>query len=297
MWTFIWLMRRCSATPRWQGADRPADPAGLARQSVGARRPRARGAGRDPADRDDAADEAVGRAGARRSSATATSSSAAATPSSCCGRFPFSRFIANVSGSRSRIPGSSPSRTASRSSTTRPRRASAGSRFCVWVLDNAGPFGVKRLKPEYQRTPPRPCGYCRGPICRQVALRLRPEHRRRRVLLRRDDREGVSLTTACRCPSRSGSATWRMSRSIPICVIVFLKLSNLSLDQPVFFPGNERHGIWSSPRLVTVYESKPTPDEQTGWFGATASVECGACRDEVEVQRPACIAHPYVLRP
>src|SRR5206468_2742300 len=47
----------------------------------------------------------------------------------------------------------------------------------------------------------------------------------------------------------------------PICVLVFLKLSDLSLEQPVYFPGNARHGIWSSPRLVTVYESKPTPEE------------------------------------
>jgi hypothetical protein len=52
----------------------------------------------------------------------------------------------------------------------------------------------------------------------------------------------------------------------PICVIAFLKISNLSLDQLVYFPGNAQHGIWSCPRLVTVYESKPTLDEESGWF-------------------------------
>ena len=38
----------------------------------------------------------------------------------------------------------------------------------------------------------------------------------------------------------------------PLSVIAFLQLSNLKLDQPVYFPGNERHGIWSSKNLVTI---------------------------------------------
>ena len=50
-------------------------------------------------------------------------------------------------------------------------------------------------------------------------------------------------------------------------VLVFLKISDLSLEQPVYFPGNTQHGIWACPRLVTVYESKPSPDERQGWFG------------------------------
>ena len=52
----------------------------------------------------------------------------------------------------------------------------------------------------------------------------------------------------------------------PVCVFVFLKISNLSLDQLVYFPGNDHHGIWSCPRLMTVYESKPTADVKMGWF-------------------------------
>jgi hypothetical protein len=39
----------------------------------------------------------------------------------------------------------------------------------------------------------------------------------------------------------------------PLSVIAFLQISNLRLDQPVYFPGNERHGIWSSKHLVTVH--------------------------------------------
>ena len=39
----------------------------------------------------------------------------------------------------------------------------------------------------------------------------------------------------------------------PICMFMFQKLSTLTLEQAVYFPGNDRHGIWSCPSLVTVY--------------------------------------------
>ena len=52
-------------------------------------------------------------------------------------------------------------------------------------------------------------------------------------------------------------ATWRTSTSSRSACWSSLKLTSLKLDQRVFFPGNERHGIWSSPLLVTVYP--PTP--------------------------------------
>jgi hypothetical protein len=45
----------------------------------------------------------------------------------------------------------------------------------------------------------------------------------------------------------------------PICVMAFLKLSKLTLEQPVYFPGNDRHGIWSSPHLMTVVAPPATP--------------------------------------
>jgi hypothetical protein len=46
-------------------------------------------------------------------------------------------------------------------------------------------------------------------------------------------------------------------QQFPLCVLGFTSLTSLKLDQAVFFPGNERHGIWSSPLLETVYP--PTP--------------------------------------
>jgi hypothetical protein len=45
----------------------------------------------------------------------------------------------------------------------------------------------------------------------------------------------------------------------PICMFAFAYLSPWKLDQPVFFPGNDRHGIWSSPLLETI--CPPTPPQ------------------------------------
>ena len=43
----------------------------------------------------------------------------------------------------------------------------------------------------------------------------------------------------------------------PICVFGFTSLTSLTLDMAVYFPGNERHGIWGSPLLEQVYPPAP----------------------------------------
>src|SRR3954465_13483442 len=40
--------------------------------------------------------------------------------------------------------------------------------FCVWVLDNVGPFGVKRVKPESQAYAARAVQFCSDVFARQV---------------------------------------------------------------------------------------------------------------------------------
>jgi hypothetical protein len=58
--------------------------------------------------------------------------------------------------------------------------------------------------------------------------------------------------------------------------MVFLKSSNLSLEQLVFFPGNERHGIWSSPHLMTIYASPPVAPKPGPRATAAAAKPAGA---------------------
>ena len=61
----------------------------------------------------------------------------------------------------------------------------------------------------------------------------------------------------------------------PICMFMFSKLSTLTLEQAVFFPGNERHGIWSSPCLMTVYPPPPARPRRRP-PGGTRSVRSAA---------------------
>ena len=140
----------------------------------------------------------------------------------------------------------------------------------VWVLDNAGPFAVKGVRAEDQRYTTKAIAYCRELFARQVPFDYD---------LGIDDQAFycVEMTEkAYRCNGMPLSEPVRLGdmeniTRYPVCVLVFLKLSNLSLEQPVYFPGNAHDGIWSCPRLVTVYESKPTPEEQKGWFGRVKS--------------------------
>ncbi len=174
------------------------------------------------------------------------------------GHFPFSRFIANVSGSQFSHTGIA---TIENGEPFVYDTTKAGVRrqpFYVWILDNAGPFGVKRVKPESQAYAAKAVQFCRDAYDRQVPF----------------DYDLSISDDAFYCVEMSEKA-YRNSglplaepvklgdmenvSKFPICVMVFLKISNLSLEQLVFFPGNERHGIWSSSHLVTVYAPPPTP--------------------------------------
>lgn len=175
------------------------------------------------------------------------------------GYFPFSRFIANASGS----PYSHTAVVAiERGQPVVYDTTKAGVRrqpFAVWVLDNVGAMGVKRLRPEYRSHIPNVIGYCRDVYERQVPF----DHL---LQLGEDALYCVEMTEmAFRSSDLALSepvllGNMENAAQFPICMMAFTYLSPLKLDQPVYFPGNERHGIWASPLLETVY---PTPPAQT----------------------------------
>jgi hypothetical protein len=185
------------------------------------------------------------------------------------GHFPFSRFLSAVSNSRFSHTGIVAIEDGEVVVYDTTKAGVRRQPFYVWVLDNAGPFGVKRVRESDQQYTSKAVAYCRELFGRQAPFDYE---------LGTDDEafycvemtekayrsNGMPLSE----PLRLGDME-RITR-YPICVLAFLRLSNLSLDQPVYFPGNKSHGIWSCPRLVTVYESKPTPDEFRGWFGLQA---------------------------
>ncbi len=177
------------------------------------------------------------------------------------GYFPFSRFIANVSGSAFSHTGivafehGEPYVYDTTKSSTRKQLLG------VWVLDNVGPIGVKRLKPAHQGQVPQVLKYCREVYDRQVPFDYD-------LGLSDDELYCVEMTEkAYRSAGFKLSDPIRLGEmenadKFPICMFCFSTFSNLRLDQEVFFPGNNRHGIWSSPYLETIVAPEPTTTAQ-----------------------------------
>jgi len=173
------------------------------------------------------------------------------------GRFPFSRFIANVSGSQFSHTGTAAVEDGEVVVYDTTKAGVRRQPFHVWILDNAGPFGVKRVKPEWQPYAAKAVAFCRSAYERQVPFDYD---------LADDDKALYCVEMSDKAYRDSGLPLAEPLRlgdmeninRYPIAVMVFLKISNLKLDQWIFFPGNERHGLWSSPRLTTVY-APPAP--------------------------------------
>jgi Permuted papain-like amidase enzyme, YaeF/YiiX, C92 family len=182
------------------------------------------------------------------------------------GHFPFSKFLARVSGSRFSHTGIVAIEEGEPVVYDTTKAGVRRQPFHIWILDNAGPFAVKRVRPADQPYTAKAVQYCRDLFARQLPFDYD---------LSIDDRAFYCVEMTEKAYRANGLPLSEPVRlgdmenitKYPICVLVFLKISNLSLDQPVYFPGNERHGIWSCPRLMTIYESKLTPDERRGMFG------------------------------
>ncbi len=172
------------------------------------------------------------------------------------GRFPFSRFIANASGS---LYSHTSIAAVEGGEVVVYDITKAGARrqpFAVWVLDNVGSFGVKRVRPELRSHASEAVRFCRRIFEEQVpfdyALELDDKALYCVEMTEKAYRSsGLVLSEPVRLGDMENAAQF------PICMFMFPKLSTLTLEQAVYFPGNDRHGIWSCPGLMTVYPPRP----------------------------------------
>jgi hypothetical protein len=173
------------------------------------------------------------------------------------GYFPFSRFLANCSNS----PFSHTGIIAIEKEipvvfdTTRP--AVARQPFCVWVLDNVGSIGVKRLAPQFRGAIPKVLAYSRQvyqdqvpfdyELCLDDSALYCVEMTQKAFMA-----AGIELSQPIRLGDMERAAEF------PVCMYGLRLGSQYMLKNPltfetlVYFPGNERHGIWSAKQLVTV---------------------------------------------
>lgn len=188
------------------------------------------------------------------------------------GRFPFSRFLSRISGSPFSHTGIVEMEQGAPfvydMTNFGPRRQP----LHVWVLDNIGAFGVKRVKPDHADVIPKALKYCRDIYERQVPFDFD---------LQIDDRALYCVEMTEKAYRASGlplSEPLRLGDmenigQFPFTVMLILQVTDLTLEQPVYFPGNDHHGIWSSSHLSTVYVTPRAFDvasQPAGWKGVNA---------------------------
>ena len=146
--------------------------------------------------------------------------------------------------------------------------------FEVWMLDSLGPLGVKRLKPEHRERIAGVIDYCRSAFERQVpfdnGFRMEDDSFYCLELTEKAFRsQGLALSE----PVRIGD--WEYLASFPLTAFLIPPVTGLVLDrpitleQPVYVPGNERNGVWASPLLETVVGPAPKV------FQEAAALEAG----------------------
>ena len=134
--------------------------------------------------------------------------------------------------------------------------------FEVWMLDSLGALGVKRLKPKHRERIDGVMDYCRAAFERQVpfdnGFRMDDDSLYCLELTEKAFRsQGLALSE----PVRIGD--WEYLASFPLTALLIPPVSGMMLDrpitleQPVYVPGNERHGVWASPLLETVFGPAP----------------------------------------
>jgi hypothetical protein len=173
------------------------------------------------------------------------------------GYFPMSRFLANCSNSPFSHTGVVSMEEDGPVVYDTTRTGTARQPFCVWILDNVGWIGVKRLRPEFRKDIPKVLSYCHKVYAEQVPFDYE---------LSLDDKALYCIEMTQKAFMAAGIelskpiAVGDMERApeFPVCMFGLRFASQYTLKNPltfdrlVYFPGNERHGIWSARQLMTV---------------------------------------------
>jgi hypothetical protein len=188
------------------------------------------------------------------------------------GIFPLSRFIAKASGSHFSHTGIVAIEDGSPVVYDCSSEGVQRQPFEVWMLDCIGPFGVKRLKSEHRHVIPGVIEFCRSKFEQQVPFdyefRLDDAALYCVELTEKAFRsQGLALSE----PVRLGD--WERLDSYPLTALAgpyisqFMLKHRITLEQPVYLPGNERQGVWASPLLETVVAPESSQAHETTLSG------------------------------
>ena len=180
------------------------------------------------------------------------------------GKFPFSRWLANASGSPFSHTGIVAIEEGAPVVYDTTHSSVRRQPFYIWILDNVGAGGVKRLKPAQKARVPQVLAFCRKLFVEQPPFDFE---------LSLDDTAYYCLEMtekAFRAASLTLSQPIRVgdmenAGRYPIAILMFQTITpwvlqkGLTTETEIFLPGNENHGIWASPLLDTVYPAGPLP--------------------------------------
>jgi hypothetical protein len=166
------------------------------------------------------------------------------------------------------------------------------------MLDCVGAVGVKRLKPEYRNHIPGILGYCRAKFEQQVPFdfefRLNDAAFYCVELTEKAFRsEGLKLSDPVRIGDWEHLGNYPLTAlATPLVTKLFLT-EPISLEQPVYVPGNDHEGVWSSSLLMTVFTAEPQPSE----LPAHADLARVNIRGDFDLIRFAIGAVRHVIQP
>jgi hypothetical protein len=134
--------------------------------------------------------------------------------------------------------------------------------FEIWMLDNVGALGVKRLRREHRERIAGVMQFCRTAFEHQVpfdhGFRMEDDTFYCLELTEKAFRsQGLALSE----PVRIGD--WERLVSFPLTAFLIPPVTGavlgrpITLEQQVYLPGNERNGVWASPLLETVITPAP----------------------------------------
>ncbi len=173
------------------------------------------------------------------------------------GYFPMSRFLARASNSPFSHTGVVAIEEEGPVVYDTTRLSISRQPFCVWILDNVGSIGVKRLRPEYRSAIPKVLAYCRRVFKDQVPFDYQlSDDDSALYCVEMTEKAFRSAGLELSKPIRLGDM--ERASDFPLQMFGIRFASNyalprpLTFDQLVYFPGNERHGIWASKYLMTV---------------------------------------------
>ncbi|MDG3007749.1 YiiX/YebB-like N1pC/P60 family cysteine hydrolase [Paludisphaera mucosa] len=181
------------------------------------------------------------------------------------GAFPLSRFISAATGSRFSHTGIVALEEGSPVVYDCSSDGVQRQPFEVWMLDCVGDLGVKRLRAEHRKHVAGILGYCREQFERQLPFdfEFRPDDAAFYCVELTEKAyrsQGLKLAE----PVRIGD--WENLGRYPLTAVATPFASKLfltrpiSLEQPVYLPGNDREGVWSSPLLENVYSGETRTD-------------------------------------